>query len=933
MRLSRAAWLMHRWSSTQGHMLAYSRVAVLAIAASTLALWPNQSQAQQTTLSQSDPRPVAYAALRQGEVTIDGRLDDAAWAAATPITNLIQSSPDEGKPPTQRTEIRILYDAAAIYIAARMYDSMGAKGVRSALARRDQVMNGDNNLTSDHIAFVFDTFRDKNSRTWFELNPDGVKGDHQNGDASYDPVWEGAAKIDSLGWTAEFRIPFSQLRFSRDPKQVWGMQIWRTMDRRNEQDMWAFWRSNEYGGPAYFGTLEGITVNSRPRQVELVPYATSRGKLERAQPGDPFHSNSELTYRVGGDVKVNLTSNLTLDGTVNPDFGQVEVDPAVVNLSVFETTFNEKRPFFVSNSQYFSTGGLSCFFCSNVSSLSLIYTRRIGRSPQLSGLLAGESDFMDAADATTILGAGKVTGRTSNGISVGVLDALTDRESAKFRPVGSTITASEEVEPLANYFISRLQKDFRGGNTRIGTITTMVNRDLTTPDEVARLRSNAQAAGLDLDHHWANREYSFNVQTALTHVGGDTAAINLAQLSSARYYQRPGRTETGDGLFSTEYDPTRRDLYGYGFYARVAKETGNWLWETTQNWRSPGFEANDLGVLGRADYKWMVANLFRQWTTPGSWYRQAYTIWGAQQQVNYEGDRNDMDYHVWGQVVFKNYMNFNGFVLLHPSYYNERLTRGGPTEINYGYNMLSLNYGTDTRARAVGNVQVQIIRPVDNTEGGRVFYSPSLTLKPSSRVLVSLAPSLDIDNTAQQYVDAVTDPTVAPAFAGTRYIFGRLQQKTFSMDTRVNMTFTPNLTLEMFAQPFLASGKYSSFKEFAEVKSRRMNFFGRDNGSTVATNRDAQTGALTGYTIDPDGPGPASPFTFDNPDFNLRSLRGTGVLRWEYRPGSTLYFVWTQERDGSDQFGNFDFNRDRSALFRDRPTNIFQIKGTYWIGR
>jgi hypothetical protein len=540
---------------------------------------------------------------------------------------------------------------------------------------------------------------------------------------------------------------------------------------------------------------------------------------------------------------------------------------------------------------------------------------------------------MDAADATTILGAGKVTGRTKNGISVGVLDALTDRERATFRPSGTTTDATAEVEPLANYFVGRLRKDFRGGSTRLGTITTLVNRDLTTPDETARLRSNAQAFGVDFDHHWANQAYSFNAQTALTHIGGDTAAITNAQFSSARYYQRTGRGETSDGLFSTAFDPNRRNLYGYGLYARLAKETGNWLWETTQNWRSPGFEANDLGVLGRADYKWMLVNVFRQWTTPGSWYRNLYTIWGAQQQLNYEGDRNDMDYHAWVQATFKNYMNASAFVLAHPSTYDERLTRGGPTVIHYGYNMLSTNFGTDSRARIVGNAQVQYIRPIDNTEGGRVAYYPSVTLKPSSRLLLTLAPSLDIDNTAQQYVSTVADPTVAPDFAGNRYVFGRLQQKTFSMDTRVNMTFTPNLTLEMFAQPFLASGKYSNFKEFGEVKSRRMNLFGRDNGSTVVTNSDQQTGAITGYTIDPDGSGPATAFSIDNPDFNLRSLRGTGVLRWEYRPGSTLYFVWTQERDGFDQFGDFNFSRDRSALFRDRPTNVFQIKGTYWIGR
>ncbi|MEP6857910.1 MAG: DUF5916 domain-containing protein [Gemmatimonadales bacterium] len=912
------------------------RVASLALPSFFVAAFALTASAQTTTRSQNDPRPVAQAALRQGEVTVDGRLDESAWAAATPITELVQSTPDEGKPPSQRTEVRILYDAGAIYIGARMYDSLGAKGIRSALARRDQVMNGDNNLTSDRISFVFDTFRDKNSRTWFELNPDGVKGDHQNGDDSFDPVWEGATNIDSLGWTAEFRIPFSQLRFSRDARQLWGMQIWRTIDRRNEFDMWAFWRSNEYGGPAYFGTLEGITVNSRPRQVELVPYATSRSKLERARPGDPYHSNSEMTYRLGGDAKVNLTSNLTLDATVNPDFGQVEVDPAVVNLSVFETTFSEKRPFFVSNSQYFSTGGFSCFFCSNVSSLNLIYTRRIGRSPQLAGLLSGKSDFMDAAEATTILGAGKVTGRTSSGLTVGMMDAVTNRETARFRPVGLTADDTQEIEPLTNYFIGRLRKDYNGGATRIGAISTMVNRALSNPDEVARLRSNAQAVGLDLDHHWAKRVYSLNIQSALTHIGGDTAAIRRAQTASARYYQRPGRNETTDGLFSTSFDPTRRALYGYGLYARVAKETGDWLWEGMQNWRSPGFEANDLGVLNRADYKWMNGNVVRQWTTPGSWYRSIWTTLGAQQQVNYEGDRTDADYHAYWQATFKNYTNFSIFGLWHPSTYDERLTRGGPTVIRYGYHLYSGSLGTDSRSRVVGQLQVQYTTPVDNTEGGRLAFYPTVTLKPSSRILVSLSPSFDHDLTAQQYVTAVSDATAPPGFAGTRYVFGRLEQKTFSLDTRTNVTFTPNLTLQLFAQPFLASGKYTSFKEFGEPKSRRMISYGRDNGSTVVANADA-SGAITGYTVDPDGPGApgvgAQPFTFANQDFNVRSLRGTGVLRWEYRPGSTLYFVWTQIREGFDQFGDFNFGRDRSALFRDRPTNVFQIKGTYWIGR
>src|SRR5215211_7506249 len=437
------------------HMTSRLQLALLVLVATSST---QPLVAQVTTKSQNDPRPSAQATRRTGSIVVDGKIDESAWSAATPIGDLTQAVPNEGKAASEKTELRILYDDAAIYVGARMFDSMGPKGVRSALARREVIMNGGNSLTSDKIALVFDTFRNKNDRTWFELNPDGVKGDHQNGDDSYDPVWEGATNIDSLGWTAEFRIPYSQLRFSRDTAQLWGMQVWRTLDRLNEQDMWAFWRNNEAGGPPYFGTLDGITVTSRPRQIEILPYITSRAKMERVSSNDPFHSNREATFRVGGDAKLNITSNLTLDATVNPDFGQVEVDPATVNLSVFETTFSEKRPFFVSNSQYFSNGGFSCYFCNNVSSLSLVYTRRIGRSPQLGGLLSQRAEYMDATDATTILGAAKVTGRTKSGITVGLLDAVTNSETATFRAPGSAIDEEQEIEPLSNYFIGRLRK-------------------------------------------------------------------------------------------------------------------------------------------------------------------------------------------------------------------------------------------------------------------------------------------------------------------------------------------------------------------------------------------------------------------------------------------------------------------------------------------
>ena len=887
------------------------------------------ASAQQTTRSQADPRPVAQAARREGGISVDGKLDETAWSRATPITELIQSSPNEGKPASEKTELRILYDEGAIYVGARMFDSMGEKGVRAVLTRRDQLLS-DGSLTSDKIALVFDPFHDKNTRVWFELNPLGVKGDHSNDDTSFDPVWEGATSIDSIGWIAEFRIPFSQLRFSRDSSQIWGMQVWRTIDRLNENAMWAFWRNNEAGGAAYFGTLQGMTLNSQPRQLEIVPYVTSRAVLQQAPAGNPYRSDREADYRAGADLKVNLTSNLTLDATVNPDFGQVEVDPAVVNLSVFETTFNEKRPFFISNSQYFSTGGFSCYFCNNVSSLSLLYTRRIGRSPQLAGLVSSRAEYMDATDATTILGAAKVTGRTKRGLTVGLMDAVTNRENARYRLDGVEGDQEQEIEPLSNYFVGRLRQDFRGGATRVGTIATLVNRSLDNADEVARLRNRAGVIGFDLDHRWGNRAYSLNIQTAVTSVAGDTSAIRRAQESSARYYQRLGREATGDGLFDTDYDPTRTTLNGYGFYARLAKVTGNWLFETTQNWRSPGYETNDLGVLSRADYKWMLANVVRQWTTPGSWYRSIWTTFGAQQQFNYEGDRTDMDVHSNFSATLKNYWNFGVFHIYRPSFLNERLTRGGPTVKNYGYNLVSGSVNGDSRKSIVWSMGMDYSMPVDNDEGGRIAFYPSVTVKPSPSTSFSISPSWDHDFTAQQFVTSVSDPLAPAGFGGTRYVFGRLEQKTFAVNTRINATFTPTLTLQLFAQPFLASGRYTSFKEFAKPKSGEMDRYGRDNGSTIV---ETTSGGESVYAVDPDGNGAAQSFTFSNPDFNVRSLRGTAVVRWEYRPGSTLFFVWTQQREGFDTFGDFDFSRDRSALFRDRATNVFQVKATYWLGR
>jgi hypothetical protein len=877
------------------------------------------------TASQADPRPTVAAARRRDPISIDGRLTEAAWNAATPITALLQEVPDEGRPASERTEVRILFDDNALYVGARMYDSEGAAGVRRLLVRRDQLLD-DN--ASDKIAIVLDPYHDRQTRVWFELNPLGVKGDHLNGDASFDPVWEGAAHIDSLGWTAEFRIPLSQLRFPRDSVQTWGLQLWRTLARRNEQDMWAFWRNNESGGPGYFGTLTGLTLASQPRQLELMPYVVSRSRFALPALGDPFHRKDDLSARVGGDMKYNITSSLTLDATVNPDFGQVEVDPAVVNLSAFETTFEEKRPFFVANSSAFSFGGLNCFFCSNVSSLNVFYSRRIGRAPQLGGLVATQAEYADVPDASTILGAAKVTGRTAGGLEVAMLEALTNNVTARLLPAPGDAIIGREVEPRTNYFVGRLRQSLRNGDTQIGMISTLTNRFMSDSTERSLLRANAQLLGTDILHYWGKRTYSFWGQVAASSVSGDTAAMRRTQLASAHYFQRPDRQATSDGLFDIRYDPTRTSLRGYGFYGRLAKESGNWLWETAQNWRSPGFEVNDIASLGRTDYKWMQASVLRQWTTPGRWYRSATMIVAGQQQFDYDGDRTDQEGSLWGRVKLPNYVTASAFVIHRLPTLDALRTRGGGVVRSAGSNFLSTSISGDSRSRLSWDGGGDYSRSIENAGWSGDGYA-ELVLKPRDNLRFTIGPSYSRNGDPQQFVANVADPT-ATAFGGVRSVFANIDQTSVAMNTRINATFTPALTLELFAQPFLASGHYTDPNEYRTPRTSLENVYGRDVGTLVAE-RDA-SGHLVRYHIDPDGLGPAQAFTIENPDFNVRSLRGTAVVRWEYRPGSTLFFVWTQERSGADAYGNFDFTRDRSALFRDRPVNVFQIKASYWLG-
>ena len=869
--------------------------------------------------------PSAMAARRTSSIVLDAKLDEAAWQSAQPITEFKQIDPDEGRPASQRTEVRFLFDDDALYIGAKMYDSEGAKGVTTRLVRRDD------SFDSDYFEIVIDGYHDHLSRAFFDVNPSGSKNDNIGigtscCDNSWDPVWEAATHIDADGWTAEIRIPFSQLRFSRDSIQTWGLQVRRFLKRRDEQDQWAFWGKTEAGGPSRFGHLEGLRIPGASSHVEMLPYVVSKAASLATSPGDPFNSRGRPTMRAGVDLKDRLTSNLTLDATINPDFGQVEVDPAVLNLSAFETFFPEKRPFFVEGAQIFNFGGFSCNFCSNAEGMSSFYSRRVGRAPTGASLATDPNQFADVPDATTILGAAKITGRVASGFTVGLLDAVTGRADARVQtPTGDR--ATQEVEPLANYLVGRLKHDYLSGNLVVGGAVSGVARQI---DETfaPRLARHAEMYGNDVYYTWHERMYSLRVQGALTNVSGDPREILLREQSSARYFQRPDRGPGSNGFLSNRYDSTATALRGAGGYARVAKETGDWFGEVGLNTRTPGYETNDYAFQQRADYIWSNANIGRMWTKPTSWYRSIYALAGGQTQSNYEGDRTQQQLHVYLSETTPQFWNLSAFYIYRPGVIDDRQLRGGPAIKSPTSRFAELDVSTDSRHAITAFTGLAYYRDDQGDVAPSVYGTVSY--RPVSNVSVSIGPSWNPSRNYAQYVTAIADST-ATAFYGTRYVVSNLDQRTLGLDTRLNVTFSPAMTLQLYLQPFFASGNYFNFKEYVAPRTVQTAIYGKDRG-TIAPAKDAG-GMITTYTIDPDGAGPAQAFTIGNPNFSQQSLRGNAVFRWEYRPGSVLYVAWTQSRFADAAFGDLELQRDRTALLAARPDNILLVKASWWLAR
>jgi hypothetical protein len=857
-------------------------------------------------------------AVRSTEpIVLDGRLDEAVWKAAPAATGFTQNDPQDGAPATEPTDVWVAYDDHALYIAAFCHDSDPAK-IRKRLGRRDAQTD------SDWFMVAVDPYFDKRSGYAFYANPAGAITDAAlsndvNDDDSWDGIWENKAVVNGEGWTIEMRIPFNQIRFPKKDEYVWGVNFRRMVRRKNEQSSFNWSPKNEAAYVSRFARLEGLRGISPGGRIEFMPYAVSQAQFRPAEAGNPFETGHRALANAGFDLKVGLKSNLTLDATVNPDFGQVEVDPAVLNLSAYETYYEEKRPFFIEGASLFNNFGRGGVFINaniNWPQPMFFYSRRVGRAPQ--GPVT-EDGFARMPDRTTILGAAKLTGQLGGGWNIGFLSAATGRAFAQIDQLGTRLT--QEVEPFSYYGTLRIQKDIDQGRSGFGLMATGVARDLnggTSEGLGGILNKNAFSVAMD---GWVSldkkKDWVIGGWAGATRVEGSAADILRLQNSSVHYFQRP------DAAY-IEVDPEATSLSGWAGRLNLAKQNGNLLFLASAGAISPGFDPNDIGFQrGGSDIINMQILPGYQWTKPGKIFRSAIVLGGWFRNYDFGGNKN------WdgGLVEFdgqlRNFWRFSTMFAYNPDTISKNLTRGGPLALMPSGWQINLNGETDSRKPIVfGFSGTTYQRPRASEEWSGEL---SAKWKPMSNLSLSVGPMVEFSRNDIQWVTKIDDPLMTATY-GARYVFARIDQKVLGSEIRLDWTFTPKLTLQAYLQPYLAVGHYDLFKELAQPKAFVYNVYGAAGGASTI----AYDGETTLYTVDPDGPaGAAGPFTIGNPDFNYKSLRGTVVLRWEYRPGSLLYFVWTQNRADYANPGDLRIGRDLGDLFSAPGDNIFLLKVSY----
>jgi hypothetical protein len=850
---------------------------------------------------------------------IDGILNEKLWNEGEWTDDFTQFEPYNGRSSSQRTEFKILFDENNLFVAVKSFDT-SPDSIVKRMTRRDH-------QDGDMVIIIFDSFHDLRTGFFFGVTAGGVKfdemmtNDGQNEDMSWDPNWWVGTSINSEGWVAEMKIPFSQLRFEKNSGEVWGLEVLRTIYRKAETCLWQHIPQDAPGIIHMLGEMSGIET-VKPRKIfDVTPYGVAQ--LDKYPPteGNPFETGKSTKLNAGLDAKIGVTNNLTMDLTINPDFGQVEADPSEVNLTAYETFFKEKRPFFIEGNNIINFGlGIGDGTEGND---NLFYSRRIGRKPQIEpdlayGLNEGETGYSQSPDRTSIIGAAKLTGKTQNGLSVGFMNAVTSEEVADIDTGG--YRTHQVVEPLTNYLAARLQKDYREGNTIIGGMVTAVNRfmeNIPVSEDPANTLKNslpkdAYTGGFDFTRYFHKKTYMINLNTAFSYIEGTELAIVKEQVSSARYFQKPGN--------SISLDSSRTSLSGNGGRLQFMKTgNGHFSYGTAFLWKTPGLELNDMGYLREADQMLEViwAN-YRIWE-PKSFYRSINLNSNQYKGWDFSGNHLFDGLNINSNINFKNYWFAGAGTNLNYNVISNSLLRGGPVMKMPGSLSSWLNINTDSRKKFQINIGLQHSVTFEGS-AQNINIQPEITYKPFNALSLSLSPNYMFSYDELQYVDQT--------YFGSqpRYIYGFIDQKIVGMSFRFNFNLSPDLTLQYWGQPFIAYGKYDSFKYITDpMASDYHSRFVAYSPGQIKDDGDSN------YTIDENLDG-TNDYSFGKPDFNFREFLSNLVLRWEYNPGSSVYLVWSQTRSNSDFTGTMDYSNDMDYLFSTKPHNVFLIKFSYRFG-
>ena len=834
---------------------------------------------------------------------IDGLLNDIIWESVEWAGDYIENQPDENTPPSFQTKFKIVYDSKFLYIGVRCLDAE-PENIVQRMSRRD-------GFDGDWVEFNIDSYHDKRTAFSFTVTAAGVKGDElvsengSNWDDSWNPIWYTRTHVDDRGWTAELKIPFSQIKFGKEENQIWGLQSTRRFFREEERSLWQRVPLDAPGWVSEFGELHGLKNIEPQKQLEIQPYTVASGETYEAEEGNPFRTGDETDINFGLDAKIGITNDLTLDLTVNPDFGQVEADPSAIALDGFQIFFREQRPFFVENNNIFDFNLSQSEAGNTFGSDNVFYSRRIGRSPQ--GFPNTEdSENVDQPENTQIIGASKFSGKTKDGWAIGVLESVTARKYATIDNNGER--RREIVEPLTNYFVGRLQKDFNDRNSYIGGIFTAVNRDALT-ENVNFLHRQAYTGGFDFKHQWNNRDWYVGGNINWSHIRGSEEAIQNTQESITHLFQRVGQDHV-------EVDVNKTSLTGTGGNLQIGKAgDGHLQFESGGTWRSPELELNDIGFQRQSDdirhYTWVGYRTLK----PDSTFRRVginYNHWSA---WDFGGNHNELRFNTNSWQNWANNWFSNLGINYAPIQYSNFALRGGPRlrrsqEVSFWNNI-----GTDGRKKLRFNVSHNGRKALDNSLS-RYRIEAGFRYQPMNALRLSIFPEYTINNDKLQYINNIETNN------GVRYLNGEIAQRTLSMSIRLNYNINPNLTVQYWGQPFISRGRYSNFKHVTNAVAREF------NDRFIQYESDQVSFLEDTYSIDEDLDGEVD-FTFDDPDFAFVQFRSNLVIRWEYIPGSEVFLVWSQDVSRSGNPSNGLFTNLEDNIFGQTAQNIFLLKATY----